>query len=55
MANKRDPEKKMFGVYLTPKQRKVVKALAELDGIPMTSVVKQLIMEEGRRKGITVK
>ena len=52
MPNKRREDKKMFGAYLDVRQRKALKALAELSGVPQTSIVKILIMDEARRKGV---
>ena len=52
MPSKRDSSKRMFGAYLTPKQFDAVRKLAERDQIPMTSVIKKLIMDEARRVGV---
>lgn len=52
MPSQRSPDKKMFGVYLTKKQRDVLKALADEDGVTMASKFKLLVMDEARRRGI---
>lgn len=44
----------MFGAYLNPRQREALRKLAEMSGVPQTSIVKILIMDEARRKGITL-
>jgi hypothetical protein len=43
MPNKRDPEKKMVGFYVTPEEHRALKQLAASLNTNMTELVKSLI------------
>jgi uncharacterized protein (DUF1778 family) len=50
MPNQRKKGKKLVAVWLTPDERKALKAIAESKGIDVTTLIKQIAVEHAKER-----